>query len=367
MNLPVLPRTLDQTAALLRAVAALVPAIRARAPALDHDGAFPAEDLADLTDAGVLAAPLHPIHGGLGLGTTPDGADGLATLLGLVGSASLPLGRLVEGHVNALALLDRYGAPAQRARAAADAHAGLLFGVWNTDDRDTPLTVADGHLHGRKILCSGAGHVARALVTAETADGRRMLLVPLHDPARADLSAWTPCGMRASATGSLDFEALPLRPDDLIGRTGDYERQPFFSAGAWRVLAVFAGGIDALADALAAHLRRTGRDTDPHQLARAGEVFIARETVRLWVREAGRRAEAPDPDPDDTVAYVNLARGAVEPAATEVIRLVQRSVGLPAFMRPDPIERICRDLATYLRQPVPDRALTAGAAHHLRA
>jgi hypothetical protein len=32
-----------------------------------------------------------------------------------------------------------------------------------------------------------------------------------------------------------------------------------------------------------------------------------------------------------------------------------------SFMRPNPIERISRDLATYLRQPVPDMAMSNGA------
>jgi hypothetical protein len=31
-------------------------------------------------------------------------------------------------------------------------------------------------------------------------------------------------------------------------------------------------------------------------------------------------------------------------------------------MRPAAVERICRDLATYLRQPVPDETLTEAAA-----
>jgi hypothetical protein len=35
-------------------------------------------------------------------------------------------------------------------------------------------------------------------------------------------------------------------------------------------------------------------------------------------------------------------------------------------MRPNPIERISRDLATYLRQPGPDRALTGAADWALR-
>src|ERR1700722_15473207 len=48
--------------------------------------------------------------------------------------------------------------------------------------------------------------------------------------------------------------------------------------------------------------------------------------------------------------------------ARALLQLAQRSIGLHAFMRPNPIERISRDLATYLRQPGPDRALTDAAA-----
>jgi hypothetical protein len=44
-----------------------------------------------------------------------------------------------------------------------------------------------------------------------------------------------------------------------------------------------------------------------------------------------------------------------------VMETVQRGVGLTSFVRPHPIERISRDLATYLRQPVPDMAMRDGA------
>jgi hypothetical protein len=38
----------------------------------------------------------------------------------------------------------------------------------------------------------------------------------------------------------------------------------------------------------------------------------------------------------------------------DVLEIVQRSVGLSAFSRASEMERIARDLATYLRQPAPD-------------
>src|ERR1700735_5354160 len=85
---------------------------------------------------------------------------------------------------------------------------------------------------------------------------------------------------------------------------------------------------------------------------------------RLWVAQAASTAEAPlgSRAPEQLVAYVNLARLAVEAAALDLMQLTQRSIGLQAFMRPNPIERISRDLATYLRHPGPDRALTDAAA-----
>ncbi|MFC7553285.1 hypothetical protein ACFQU7_15105 [Pseudoroseomonas wenyumeiae] len=47
--------------------------------------------------------------------------------------------------------------------------------------------------------------------------------------------------MRASATGAVDFDGLPAPPAVRIGQPGDYHRQPLFSGGAWRFLAVQTG------------------------------------------------------------------------------------------------------------------------------
>jgi hypothetical protein len=44
------------------------------------------------------------------------------------------LGRLVEGHVNALELVLRYGNHQRVDLVSAETRAGKLFSVWNTDD-----------------------------------------------------------------------------------------------------------------------------------------------------------------------------------------------------------------------------------------
>jgi alkylation response protein AidB-like acyl-CoA dehydrogenase len=335
----------------------------ARAGEYDEDGAFPAADVAALHEAGLLTAVLPLKFGGAGL----TGLS-LSEVLRSVGSGSLPLGRLFEGHVNALELVLRYGNDRRVKLVAEEAQAGKLFGVWNTDDANG-LRLIHRHgrswLEGRKVLASGAGHIERPLVTATDENGRRMIVLPkLGAPDRADVSRWSAQGMRASATGAVDFTGVEIQPLEIVGREGDYERQPWFSSGAWRFTAVHLGGMERLFDLLRRHLQETDRGHDPHQAARLGRAAMAVETARLWVAQAASTTEGSlgSRAPEQLVAYVNLARLAVEAAALDLMQLAQRSVGLQAFMRPNPIERISRDLATYLRQPGPDRALTDAAA-----
>ena len=148
----------------------------------------------------------------------------------------------------------------------------------------------------------------------------------------------------------------------MLGEPGDYLREPDFSAGAWRGSAVALGGLIALLELAVTQLRKSGRWDNPHTRARIGEALIARETGRHWVRSAARIAEDPGADTGHRVATVGLARIAVETACLDAMRLVQRSLGLSAFRQGNPVERICRDLSTYLRQPAPDEVLTESAA-----
>lgn len=327
----------------------------------DADGAYPLDDVAALRELGLLAAVLPLEFGGDRLA-----GSALCEVLRHIGSGSMPLGRLYEGHVNALGLVLRYGSRDQVLLVAREAGEGRLYGVWNTDDRDgLRLVVEHGRyrLEGRKILASGAGHIERPIVTASTSGGGKVMVMPrLRLGERADLSQWTAHGMRASATGSVDFSGLHVDAIEIVGSDGDYQRQPAFSGGAWRFAAVQLGGMERLFDCLRTHLRMTGRGGNPHQASRVGEAALAVETARLWVERAAAVAEGqPQASGERIVAYVNLARLAVERAGLDLMELVHRSVGLPAFIRPNPIERVSRDLATYLRQPGPDLALTSAA------
>jgi alkylation response protein AidB-like acyl-CoA dehydrogenase len=345
-----LTRTSSGAGDMMHAVAELVPWMQSRADALDRDAAFPEEEMECLRRVGALSPPLSV----QGSGT----ADELAAVLVLVGQGNLAAGRILEAHVNARQLIARYGNPRED---------GLLYALWVTDPPANGLRMhrASGRvvLSGGKQFCSGAGHVTGAVVTALDEDGAtRMLVLPLGigefvRPLPSPLQ-----GMRAAVTGAVDFTGCEVGADAILGGAGDYLREPDFSAGAWRGSAVALGGLVALLDHGVAQLRESGRLDSAHTQARLGQAFIARETSRMWVSAAARVAEDPTADARFCVTTVGLARIAVETACLDAIRLIQRSLGLTSFRQGTPVERICRDLSTYLRQPAADEVLTEAAA-----
>jgi hypothetical protein len=217
-------------------------------------------------------------------------------------------------------------------------------------------------LSGEKWFCSAAGSARQALITAQTEAGSQMVLVATAAVPVTDRGVKL-AGMRAAATGSVDLNGSALHEDALIGAPGDYLREPAFSTGAWRNFAVALGGLAALIDTAKDQLRARGRADHPFQRMRFGQSVIAHETGRLWLQEAVKRVDSAPAD--EAVAYVNLARTAVESACLDALRHVQRSLGLAAFMQGSTVERVARDLATYLRQPAPDDVLLEAAGYFI--
>ena len=351
---------------MLDAIGPLVGPMAERAGFLDQDEAFPADDIAALQRTGVFIATLPVSFGGLGAGTEPSGTPLLLALLRAIGRGNLNVGRIFEAHVNAVRLIMEFGSPAQQHQAARGVQEGHIFGLWVTDPPGAALTLNKGVLQGSKGPCSGAGHVTQALVTVELAGRARMALIRLDGSEQVTPMRGILHGMRCCANGIVRFDGMELPDAALIGQAGDYLREPSLSTGAWRTSAVTLGGLDALVGAARDQLNRRNRTGDPQQQDRFGRILIAQETAALWTAEAARRGEDAAAPTSDRVAYVNLARIAVEAAVLDAMQHVQRSIGLSAFIRPNPIERLLRDLATYLRQPAPDAVLAEAAQHGLR-
>jgi hypothetical protein len=294
----------------------------------------------------------------------PADADTLLRLLRILyetGRADLPLGRLVEGHVDALQIVHRYGTPAQRARAVAAVATGGAFGVWNADLTGEPLRLRDLRLTGGKSFASGAGALSHALVGIDTDGGRQLLLLDLaRTPPTIDRSFWQVAGMQRSETHIVRWQEAAIAADDLIGAPGDYVREPWFSGGALRFTAVQAGGIAALLDHATAHLVAAGRAADPHQAGRLAALYGLTEAAAGAVRTA---AAGWFVDAAARLPLVAAARAAVYAAGGPAIELAEQAVGVQSLFVAHPLAAAITDLSMYLRQPAPDaQRMQVGAA-----
>lgn len=270
-----------------------------------------------------------------------------------VGRRDLPLGRLLEGHVDAVQIVQRYGDANQRAALADALAGGATLGVWNAALPGAPLVLGDGGLEGGKSYASGAGVLSHALVTADTPAGQQLLLLDLSRVAPTiDRDWWRVTGMQRSETHQVRWRGAAVPGDASIGAPGCYAREPYFSGGALRFVAVHAGGIAALFDYTRDHLVATARADDPFQAARLAELFAlaagaaaaVRDAAVCWFEDEG----------EARLARVAAARLAVTQAAERAIILAQQAVGLQGHFLAHPLAATLADLSVYVRQPAPD-------------
>lgn len=320
----------------------------------DQDGRFPESAFTALRRLGLIAQP--PLGGA-------ESAV-LLRILAAVGRGDLSVGRIFEGHVNALFLIQRFGTSAQREHYERLATQGSLFGVWNTDASGNAVTLEGRHLQGKKNFASGVDGLCHAVVTASAAKGRTMIVVPIKD-LPVDRSWWRPLGMRASGSHIVDLGGMTIEAEWILGGENDYLQEPWFSAGAIRFVAVHVGGMHAVFDTAVSHLHRVGRIRDPYQVQRVGRMATAVESGYAWLDRAGKfwtqaaQATGTSGAHARLIAIANAARVAVESSALEVLEDAERSVGASGMISPHPLERNVRDLRTYLRQPNPDGALAS--------
>lgn len=318
------------------------------------------------TPARAMSAAITQAQAELASFADPSDATALQQLLRMLyalGRRDLPLGRLFEGHVDALQIIARYAAPDLADAAVAAARQGATFGVWNAGLPGEPLRLAEDALFGGKSYASGAGILSHVLVTADTDAGPQLLLLDLaRVPPRIDAEWWEVIGMARSQTHIVRWDGAPVDAAARIGAPQDYIREPWFSGGALRFVAVHAGGVAALFDQVRDHLNATGRAADPHQRARLADLFGLADLAASAVRVT---ATAWFAEPDATrLPRVAAARLQVADLAQRAILLAQEAVGLQGLFHAHPLSATLTDLMVYLRQPAPDaqRAKVGAAA-----
>jgi alkylation response protein AidB-like acyl-CoA dehydrogenase len=369
---------------LIERTASVTDFCRVNASAIDRHDAFPQKEFELIAKAGLLTAPLDYAIGGLGLGIDTGSMHELLFVLRQIGRANLSVGRIYEGHVNALQLLQTFGTADQMAAYAKDVcEHHKIFGVWNAEETDGIKILPLGHgqyqLEGSKTFATGCGHIERPFVNGTLPNGAwQMCIVPMDEVATVSDSAWwQPAGMRATASYKVDFTGVVLDESALIGKPGDYYKQPWLTAGVVRFAAVQLGGAEALFYAVRQFLQDLNRTQDAYQEERLGKMAIALESGRLWLQGAADRLKeyAPtfggdpatsNPKAEALVAYANMVRTAIEQICMEAIQLAERSVGTRGLLPPHPTERIIRDLTLYLRQPAFDAALASVGRYALQ-
>jgi hypothetical protein len=284
----------------------------------------------------------------------PGAGQTLARLRGLaaVGTVDVTLGRLVEAHADAVAILAELEGPAPKP--------GERWGVWAAEGPQSTVQVqvaeAGWLLTGTKPWCSGAGLCTHALVTVPGPDGPALCAIAL-EPAtsRPRTGTWQSVGLAGSATEPVEFDGAPAIR---VGAAGSYLTRAGFWHGAIGVAAVWWGGAAGVAaplyEAVAA-----GR-AHPHAAAHLGAIEVLLESSAALLRQAAAGMDA-DPGMVGERAALTV-RAAVEAAATEIIDRTGRALGPAPLCYDRAHSRRVADLAVYIRQTHAERDLERLAA-----
>ncbi|HTT95615.1 MAG TPA: acyl-CoA dehydrogenase family protein [Solirubrobacterales bacterium] len=350
-------------------------AIAAGAAELDRAPRFPREAFERLADAGALASTIGAVDDGA---SVRPGWD----LLRRVAAADASVGRILDGHLNAVERLEVVAAPEVRERELAAVAAGeRLLGVWGADPgpgEGEPARLVEAGaglvLRGAKTFCSGAGGVDAALVMVDSDDGTPPALVLLDCGAavEVDRSWYRAAGLRASESHRVFFRDAPVTA--VLGGPGELGRDPWFSRDAMRTAASWAGMVDAAVAAALDELagRRPG---EPLAQLAAGRIVALQGTVDAWLAGAAPIADAAAGPLPSVTHGVTKGRG-VDPRATSValraeidraaravLETAAAACGSHPFVTGGRLDRARRDLEVFLLQHRLDPLLTRlGAA-----
>jgi alkylation response protein AidB-like acyl-CoA dehydrogenase len=262
----------------------------------------------------------------------------LAATLREVGRIDQCLGRLVEGHADAMRILDQAGASPRDG----------AYGVWASRSAGTGLraeSTSEGwRLSGTVRFTSGVDLIDRALVPGWVDDENHLLFdVPTADFV-ADRTGWHTAAMDASRSFSCHCVGLDAgRP---IGATNFYLQRPGFAIGGLGPAAVWAGGAQLVTDLVVSASQRFR--LSPHQVRRLGTM-----RQQAWLAQTavdGVAAVVEQPTCADPTEAVGFARATVAEACDGVLREAAIIVGPAGLTQNVRLIRAHQDLALYARQ-----------------
>lgn len=365
----------DQPAAILARVPILAQRAGAEAARRDAERELPFEAFAQLREAGIGTLRVPRAAGGPG-GTI---ADVIAAIAGLAeGDANVAHG--LRSHFNLLEIAVASPQAANRGEIFEQALAGRLFAAAHTElgtDRPGQITTrlvggpGRWRLVGRKYYATGAAFADLLSVSALADDGEpRRVLVPTDRAGVRVLDDWDGMGQRLTSSGSVVFENVEVRDDEvgvrsndgLVGRHASTFRQLFLAA-------VQAGIVRALRrearDYVTTRARpithghaETARDDLFVQQA-VGRIAAAAHAVDVLVADAAARLDrtqaalvAGHPDIDallsESALAVAKAQSVIGAIALEAAQTIFDTGGASATSRALNYDRHWRNIRTLL-------------------
>ncbi len=276
----------------------------------------------------------------------PDPASGQTRLrwelLATVAAQDLTVARVVEPHLDALAILH------ENDDDVPDHSSWGVYAAEGPPPRLEATRTTDGWvLSGRKPWCSLAGTLSHALVTAWVEPERRGLFaVELVDEGlRVESGTWAPRGLTAVVSTALEMNGVVGRE---VGGPGWYLAREGFAWGGIGVAAVWYGGTVAVARRL--HAQLAAREPDQIALMHLGVVDAALGAARAVLNEAAAVVDAGGATGDRAALLAARVRHVVSTTAETVLVEVAHALGPgPLSQEPDHAARVA-DLTLYLRQ-----------------
>jgi alkylation response protein AidB-like acyl-CoA dehydrogenase len=260
-----------------------------------------------------------------------------------IAAVDLSIGRLVEGHVDAIAILAEAGVE------GLDVEAPL--GVWAAGTACVSASAYEGGwaLSGLKPWCSGASSIHQALVTAAAPDGARLFIVDVRVPGvRPDPSSWPSVGMRGSDTLDVALD-VQVGETAAIAGPGWYTERPGFWFGSVGVAACWLGGAIGAVRSAAGCVRHS--HGDPHQLAALGAAAARCDVLAAAIERAGDWIDGHSADPARQARTLAFGvRQAVEEGCLAVAADVGRAAGASHLTHDADQARRIADLPVYIRQ-----------------
>lgn len=315
-----------------------------------------ARQAAGSLEAGLVLARRLGTHLPLpGAGRTADLWEALADL----GEGDLGVARIVEPHLDALAILAQAAQdhPRERPSPPPASEEGAVWGVYAAEGPGPALRArVEGSawvLEGVKPWCSLARHLDRALVTAWVDETSRALFaVDLRAPGvHVSDAPWVSSGLPLIESGSVQFDVVQAQP---LGAPGWYLTRSGFAWGAMGVAAIWLGG----ARGVAARLRRAAEVRAPDQIALAHlgacDATLAAATALLHraasIVDGQATADTLRAEPVSPARLASQVRTVVAETAERVLTLTDHALGPGPLATEAEHARRVDDLRLYVRQ-----------------